>query len=207
MKKRLAWNFEINIEAHFNLPMVTEELNKDSHWEFRFFWSESDIVSLSGLDEQFLELSRYKIKHRSDTYSLLPNADYNIKTRRGELVYKPLIERTKYANAYGKKIKLEDDSTTVLDINGEQTPLHSLLKNPTNQGRLVLVNKEALIYKFESHPSAKLELARLSIDEKIYFSVGIESHARSLVEDLTQRIIGNRETTDYVAFLKQCRRG
>ncbi len=207
MKKRLAWNFEINIDAPLSLPVVIEEHNEDTHWESRFFWPERDIVTLSGLDERFLELSRYKIKHRSDTYALLSDADFNIKTRRGELVYKPLIERTKRVIAYGKKIKLEDDAIAVIDIHGEQTPLRSLSQRATNQGHPVLVNKEALIYKFESHPTTKLELARLSIDDKIYFSIGIESHTRALVEDLTQRIIGDHETSDYVSFLKLCRKG
>lgn len=207
MKKRLAWNFEIDTGAPLNLPVVKEEHNEDIHWESRFFWPERDIIPLSGLDKRFLELSRYKIKHRSDTYYLLPDADCNIKERSGEMTYKPLVERTKCASAYGKKIKLEDDSTSVINAHGEQTPLHALIQWATNEGRPVLVNKEALIYKFESHPPAKLELARLSIDDKIYFSVGIESHARVLVEDLAQHIIGDRETSDYVTFLKQCRKG
>lgn len=196
MKKRLAWNFEINIGAPFALPVIIEPPQMDLHWEFRFFWPEQDMIILHGLDERFLELSRYNIKHRSDTYVLLPNVDYNIKQRRDKWIYKPLREKTIRANAYGKKITIE-----------ELTAAEPNLQHAINEGQPVLVNKEAMIYKFESHLATKLELARLTIHHQIYFSIGIESQTRALVEALTQRIIGDQETSDYVYFLKQLRKG
>lgn len=205
MKKRLAWNFELNIDTSFQPPVVIER-SADTHWESRFFWPEQDIIALSGLNDSFLELSRYKIKHRSDIYYLLADAHVNIKARRGELIYKPLIEHTPYANAYGKKMKLQDDSNAVISLDDAQIPLHTFSQRVTEKGCRVLVEKEALIYKFELECSAKLELARLSLDDTVYFSVGIEAHSRQLVESLTQHILGHHETSDYVTFLKHCRK-
>lgn len=202
MKKRLVWNFEINISHPLDLPRVYEKPDDDIHWESRFFWSEREMITLSGLDEHCLDLSRYTIKHRSDTYFLLPDADYNIKARKQAFIYKPLIEKTKRAVAYGKKIKLEQHAEPIITAQGQMTP-QSLIQLATTQGRSVLIEKEALIYKFDSHPNAKLELARLSLGHAIYFSVGIESRSRTLVEDLSYRLIGDVETTDYITFLKR----
>ena len=197
MNKRLAWNFEINSDSVLTFPTANVAEASDSHWESRFFWSDRDIITLSGLDEHFLELSRYKIKHHTDCYHVLPDADYNLKTRHDEITYKPIIQRTKTAIAYGKKIKI---ATCLTNIDGVAP--HTLIQRIKTQAHLVYVDKEALIYTLQSHPSSKLELARLSIGTKIYYSVSVESPALSLVEQMTQQIIANSVHCDYVTFLK-----
>lgn len=192
MNKRLVWNFEIKSDCQLKLPETSIETASDVHWESRFFWPEKDIITLSGLDESFLELSRYKIKHRTDCYYILPNEEHNVKKRRHELVYKPLVNRTRSAIAYGKKIKLEDD-----------LKYHTLMQKITDQGQTIHIDKEALIYKFQSHPSTKLELARLVIHKKIFFTLCIEAPELTWVEHITRQLTNQSISVDYVTFLKQ----
>lgn len=203
MNKRLAWNFEINSDSPFKLPIINTMETPGVHWEARFFWPEHDIIALSGLEEHFLELSQYKIKHRSDCYALLPDADYNVKTRHDELMFKPMIQRTNTAVAYGKKIKLAHCMTDIaIEGSNELINPQALIQRIKNQGQFVQVEKEALVRTFESHPSSKMELARLSIGSSIYFSVSIESPVLSIVQHITQQMIAHSEHCDYVTFLK-----
>ena len=118
-----------------------------------------------------------------------------------ELVYKPLIQRSKFAFAYGKKIKLQH-AAELTTVHGEQLNTSQLIQDIHQQGNSISVNKEALIYKFQTHPSTKLELARLDINQQIYFSVNIESSEQIVVEYLAQQMIGDDEPSDYVTFLK-----
>ena len=157
----------------------------ETYWESRFFWPEKHTIVLSGLDEYFLELSRYKIIHRVDCYNLLPDSDANIKKRCGEWFYKPLIQPTSSAVQYGKKIKLDDN-----DIDKEP-------------GLAVLVKKEVLIYKFDSLPSTKLELARIAFNQHGFFTLCIEAPELSWVEHISQQLINETPSLDYVSFLKQ----
>ena len=64
------------------------------------------------------------------------------------------------------------------------------------------VEKEAFIYRFETSPKTKLELARLCIANTIYFSVCIESRSRYLVELITKQVAGEQVSSDYVSFLR-----
>ncbi len=205
MNKRLAWNFEINSDAPFSLPIINPVEVPGVHWEARFFWPEhGNIITLSGLEEHCLELSRYKIKHRSDCYALLPDADYNVKTRHDELVFKPMIQRTSTAVAYGKKIKLAGCMTDItIGEHHELLNPQALIQRIKNQGRYVQVEKEALVYTFESHSSSKMELARLSIGSSVYFSVSVESSVLAIVQHITQKMMDHPEHCDYVTFLKK----
>ena len=202
MNKRLAWNFEITGDSLFTLPIINSDDSPGIHWESRYFWRESDIIILSGLDERFLDLSRYTIKHRTDTYFLLPDADYNIKMRREALVYKPMVKRTPRAIAFGKKVKLAQCTSDIVDTDGQRIDPRALLQRIHQQGESVRVDKEALIYKFETPAASQLELARLTIDSTIYFSVSIESPALETVEHLTTSLLKTEPSSDYVTFLK-----
>lgn len=203
MNKRLAWNFEIDSDDSFTLPVPDALETPGIHWEARFFWSEDDIIILSGLDEHFLELSRYKIKHRSDCYALLPDANYNIKTRHEQLMLKPIVQRTNTAVAYGKKIKLADCTTDIIGENNEPISPRALIQRIKNQAQLINVEKDALIYTLASHPSSKIELARLSIGSRTYFSVNIESSALPIVQQISRQMLAHPEHCDYVTFLKK----
>jgi hypothetical protein len=199
MNKRLAWNFELTTEASLVLPQTTQPFVSDLHWESRYFWKEEEIVLLHGLNAEFLEFSRYHIKHRSDSYYLLPHSDENIKQRHDELVYKPRIKQLDIATAYGKKVKLNQQSATT---GKENDDFQVLLKRIHTEGIVVQVDKEALVYKFETQPKTKLELARLVIDQRIYFSLSVESPHREIVEYLSTRMVKDQSPSDYVYFLK-----
>lgn len=192
MNKRLVWNFEINTVNPLHLPALDTIDTCAERWESRFFWTDSIIINLNGLNDSFLELSRYKAKHRQDTYCLLPDSDYNIKRRANQLLYKPIIMKTSQIIAYGKKINLEEIGAP------ENIPLARIQQ----QAIFIDVEKEALIYRFDTTPTLKLELARLRIKENTYFSVNIEAHSKRLVTVVAQQIIGDKPACDYVTFLK-----
>lgn len=221
MTKRFIWNFEINDSCSLTLPVLDEtgpaglfspnsrRIKNEGHdledalWEARFFWPEADIITLSGLAPHFLELSRYKIKHRSDVYYILPDADYNIKTRRGELVYKPILQQSAHAIAYGKKIKLERVTADIIQANGERINPRTLIQRVHQQGRAIPVDKEAVIYTFESLLNTQLEFARIHINNKITFSFSIESPDWSIMDTLSRQMVANQPASDYITFLKR----
>lgn len=190
MNKRLVWNFEINNDNPLAIPEIPPAETHTERWESRFFWPDGEPIVLNGLDDSFLALSRYQVKHRQDTYCVLPESDENIKIRRNQLLYKPCMMKTANAIAYGKKINLEetDDKTLIMRIQRE--------------GMRIDVEKEALIYRFETVPTLKLELARLRVANTTWFSVNIESHSRCLVESITQQVLSGHVACDYVTFLK-----
>lgn len=203
MNKRLIWNFEINPEQDLDLPTPLNT-SPDYHWEARFFWPESAIILINGLNERFLRLEQYQIKSKHDLYFLLPEADYNIKLRREKLVYKPLLERTSSALAFGKKIKLDEDAPSTLPAKENSTiDPRALLQQLHNQARKVTVEKEVLIYRFPAPLKTKLELARLLIKEQVFYSLGLESSALNVVEALSEQLIREEETSDYISFLKK----
>ena len=190
MNQRLVWNFEINNDQPLIIPTPLPTEAHTDRWEARFFWPDNTPILLNGLDDTFLELSRYKAKHRQDTYCLLPDTDENIKVRRNQLLYKPLIMKSPLAIAYGKKINLEDV--------GDE---HGLIQRVQQKGRRIDVEKEALIYRFETEPTTKLELARLRVSNTTWFSINIESRSKFLVESIAQHIVTRHDPCDYVTFL------
>ena len=196
MRKRLIWNFEIDGDRPLEIPEALPAEPDSGRWESRFFWSSKEVILLNGLDDRFLALSRYEAKHRQDTYCLLPDTDYNIKIRRNQTLYKPMIMKTAQAVAYGKKINLEASSPETLNNTLD------LLGRIQREGVRIDVDKEAFIYRFETTPKTKLELARLSIANTIYFSLCIESRSRHLVELITKQVTGEQVSSDYVSFLR-----
>lgn len=202
MNKRLIWNFEINSENPLKIPDICDENKQTDRWESRFFWPEQTIIVLNGLDERFLALSHYEAKHRQDTYCLLPDTNYNLKIRRNQPLYKPIMMSTRQATAYGKKINLYKEKQTKQLPGAGETDAETLLARIQKEGLRVDVEKEALIYRFETTPTLKLELARLCVANTIWFSVNIESHSRRLVESITQQMFDDHASCDYVTFLK-----
>lgn len=202
MNKRLVWNFEINTDQPLQLPGPSSIEPNQPRWESRFFWPDDQIITLRGLSNTFLELSQYQIKHREDTYYLLPNTNYNIKTRREQLFYKPIVMKKANAIAYGKKIKLEEHAANMPVPGCEEQDAQTLIAHIHSKGIKINVVKEALIYTFDTTPTTKLELAMLYVAKKAYFSVNIESRSIQTVELITQRLLGKVSTCDYVAFLR-----
>ncbi|MBA2656720.1 MAG: hypothetical protein H0U70_06995 [Tatlockia sp.] len=205
MNTRLVWNFEINNEKLLKLTSQQESY-EELHWEARFFWPGDAIISLNGFDERFLVLSNYNLKHRDDYYYLLPNADYNIKQRRQQLFYKPILEKAKCLNGYGKKINLSESSPELILSGSKTLTVAELAKDLQESPQAIEVKKEAFVYKFSTDPLIKLELARLEINKTIYFSLCIEGHSQKLVASIAAQLLPAETCSDYVSFLKQIQR-
>lgn len=203
MNKRLIWNFEINAANPLSFDFPDKNITGEIRWESRYFWSSDQIITLHGLDNHFLELSKYQIKHRQDTYYLLPHSNYNLKMRHEKLFYKPLMMKKNNAIGYGKKIAVQDQALgTYLPGCGEQDA-QALLEYVQMEGIKIQVEKEALIYKINTIPHIKLELSWLRITNQSYFSVCIESRCLDWVESISSQMIGNMLAFDYVSFLKE----
>lgn len=205
MNKRLVWNFEICDEHPLDLTNMTPE--EPSLWraEIRYFWEENATIVLHGLDKHFLNLALYKIKERRDLYYLLPNHDYNIKERRSELLFKPLMQDSVGLQEFAKKINLSQSGPK--DILPGFLPIATgkLLELVANESIRVYVEKTALIYKFATEPGIKLELARLTIADKCYFSACLEGRSKNLVTLINKQLFKNETASDYVHFLKKTR--
>ena len=202
MNKRLVWNFEINNETPVDLPAEIAEESELLGWEARYFWEEDSYITLHGLNDSFLDLSLYKIKQRNDRYYLIPNQDYNVKQRRDELFYKPLSQNTPACQGFGKKISLSNHPS--LEIIPGIAPINteSLLALVHFDSTQIYVEKIALIYKFAIQPRIKLELARLKIADKIYYSVCIEGPSQKLVRGISKQLLNREDSCGYVPFLK-----
>src|SRR5215218_4572228 len=106
MNQRLVWNFEFTSKATLPLTTYVDKTDIFLKWEIRYFWPEGKPIILNTIDTSLLELTQYKQKIRDDYYYLLPGHQYNIKKRRDQLLYKPLLKQTKRAFGYGEKIIL-----------------------------------------------------------------------------------------------------
>ncbi len=203
MNKRFVWNFEINSDNSLQIPNTEGFVQSPGRWESRFFWSDDQIITLNCLNNNFLALSHYEIKHRQDTYYLLPNTDYNLKVRCEQLFYKPILMKKTYAVAYGKKINLEEHPLNMQLPCTKEKDAHTLIALIKDQGIKINVEKEALIYKFDTTPATKFELAWLRVANKNYYSASIESRSMLLVESIAKQLIGDRLASDYVSFLRE----
>jgi hypothetical protein len=200
MIRRLVWNFEFvnaNPIEFAKLNTLQEDALK---WEARVFWPETDIIQLNLIDTNLLQLQHYQYKQKIDLYHLVPEKDHNIKSRRGELFYKPLIKKNKYACGYGTKLNLSTLSTSpsTLKIPELMAITAELQHTPGLQ-----IEKDSFIYKFSSQPAIRLELSRIQIHQTIYFSLCVEGRSRHAVETITTCLLGETVSSDYVSFLKK----
>jgi hypothetical protein len=202
MNRRLVWNFEINNEPPLDFLSLPENSPEQMRWEARYFWESDAIITLHGLDDKFLNIALYEGKERRDSYYLLPNHDYNIKLRRNEIFYKPLLVKGRDCQAFGKKINLSTHPDSALP-GMSAIPVDKLLKLVQTESQKVNVEKVALIYKFETHPRIKLELARLKIADNIYFTACIEGRSKQLVTLISKHLLQKTPRCDYVHFLKE----
>ncbi|MDI9819364.1 hypothetical protein [Legionella sp. W10-070] len=197
------WNFEINEHNSLTVSALPKDSKDELKWEARFFWPGEQIITLQGLDEKLLDIGNYQVKHRQDVYFLLPDQHYNIKRRRNELIYKPLLREGRQSQGYGKKIKLAEHPDKQPLPGTPSLTREQLLSHLQKKGVEIAVDKCALIYKFPSTPAVKLELARLQIANKIYFSACIEGWSQQLVEQITKHLLASQVSCNYVNFLKQ----
>lgn len=192
MAQRLVWNFEVSKTSAFSVAQLQAEKEETLKWEARFFWAEEEIITFAAIDESLCNLASYRQKHREDEYYLLPELHYNIKRRRKELFYKPIISQSTFATGFGPKINLDEKNTPHLDE----------IRGKIAKAQLVPVVKDAFIYEFKTVPKVKLELARLEVANKVFFSACIEGRTAFLVAEIAKHLLGERVSCDYVTFLK-----
>ena len=197
MNQRLIWNFEFtpqvaSLPAKFVIKREPEEVK----WEIRFFWPNDEIIVLNTLDDSLLDITNYQQKSRDDYYYLLADDNYNIKRRRNELMYKPLLKQTPQAMAFGSKVNIDN-----LDKSADPQ-LKKIAQQVVQYGVEIYVKKVAFIYKFATTPTVKLELARLEAHNQTYLSACIEGKSLFLVEHIAERLLGKQDSCEYVTFLK-----
>lgn len=202
MPTRLVWNFEVCEKNPIDFNRLSSDETDSIRWEARYFWQQNEIIILNGLNAHFLDLNNYKIKSRQDSYYLLADSFYNIKARREEILYKPLLKNNTLSQGFGKKINLLDSSRSSL-LNESLLTQQALLEQIKKNSKKIDVYKVALLYKFNTSPTIKLELARLTIANDCYFSACIEGYSEKIVNQISQRILTNLASCDYVHFLKK----
>lgn len=197
MNQRLVWNFEFCLQTpRFPSEILVPKEVEPLKWEIRFFWPDDQPIILSAMDNSLLDLASYRQKHRDDCYYLVPDTKYNIKRRKHQLLYKPVLKQSTRALGFGAKINIE-----LSESPGENAHLHELAQRASTEGKEISVRKEALIYKFPTIPTVKLELARLEVNDKIYFSACIEGKSLELVELIAGHLLDEAVSCDYVTFL------
>ena len=201
MNQRLIWNFEFftkKIVSFSNLVEPPDSLK----WEIRYFWPENHIICLYNIDDSLLDITQYQQKYKEDCYYLLPEDNCNIKYRRNQLLYKPLLKRTSKAVGYGAKINLSAISDSPDEQQQSSDYLLELLHQAQSFGKKINVQKTSFTYKFATTPHVKLELAQLVVDEKVYFSACIEGKSLPLVETINKLLLDDQVSCEYVTFLK-----
>ncbi|KTC66814.1 hypothetical protein Lbir_3116 [Legionella birminghamensis] len=201
--KRLVWNFEIDSDGLIDFSALASEEPDILRWEIRYFWPADSFITLYGLGEAFLDLSRYQIKQRVDVYHLLNDGYYNIKDRRDELLYKPMIEERGGCQGFGHKINLLTQSPGELLLGEPALTVREMLSKIEQESRMIRVDKVALKYKLPLAPAIKLELAKIRIADQGFFSVCIEGRSHQLVTRVSQLLMRQHIPCDYVRFLKQ----
>lgn len=202
MTKRLIWNFEIQSAPSIDFSGLSPEEKGAVRWEARYFWNDQDTITLSGLEERFLDLSHYSYKKHHDRYFLLHEFDGNIKSRHDQLVYKPLVKRVDDYCGFEKKIVIDEDSPDIVVATHLELTTGELF-NYIKTNTPVTVDKVAATWSITTLPKTKLELSRLIINKKTYFSLCIEGRSLSHVSTISKVIIKEKAAENYVDFLKK----
>jgi hypothetical protein len=202
MIHRLVWNFEFTTAKGWDISQLQEKKEENLKWEARFFWAEEEIIRFALIDTALLELVNYQHKQKKDYYYVLPDKEYNIKRRRDELLYKPLIKKTKHVSGFGSKVNLGELSKTP-DVENCIIDAPVIIEQLTLNSIEVLVKKESFTYKFPVQPQIKLELSRIEINHHIYFSACVEGKSRDLVEKISKHLVSKKTSSDYISFLKK----
>lgn len=201
MNQRLVWNFEFSPKKILPLSEL-ESKPDDLKWEIRFFWPEDHIITLYNIDNSILDIANYHQKQKDDYYYLLPDCNYNIKQRRNELLYKPILKQSTEAIGFGSKINLEVIKDYPTQKQEDILHLQKILLLAQKEGQKIHVKKESFTYKFATIPSIKLELARLEVNNVFFFSACIEGKSLYLVETIREHLLDKQISCDYVTFLK-----
>jgi len=198
MNQRLVWNFELAPKESLPLATFVDKKSEELKWEVRYFWPDSEIIILNAIDSSLFDLANYKQKHKEDYYYLLPGQNYNIKKRHEQLLYKPMVKHANHAVGYGAKITL----TPLQEQQPLPADLQEIIHHVETEGVGIFVKKESFIYKFPTTPTIKIELARLEVLHKIYFSLCVEGKSLHLVETISKHLLDGPISCEYVTFLK-----
>lgn len=204
MNKRLVWNFEINLNNNRELDNLISQEKESIRWEARFFWPENSIITLYNLDLELLNLAHFKIKERSDEYYLIPEQSLNIKKRRNEFIYKPLLKEEKGIAGFGEKINIMTTSHEQI-LPGTPSLKAETMIQFLQHSQAISVKKTVFIYKFKCSPTIKLELSRLWVNQNIYYSASVEGRSYPLVSQISHALLPKADFCDYVTFLKKQR--
>lgn len=200
MNKRIVWNFEINESCSLSRLKPTE---KDSlKWEKRFFWPEKSIIKLETFEKTLLHFENCKIKNRIDTYYFITDGLYNIKKRNESLYYKPCVDKKNGCHGFDKKINLSTSHPELI-LPFPDCTVKDLLFKIEQENQSLNVEKTAFVYKLSTDPTIKIELARICLHDKIFFSTCIEGYSFKLVNQVAENLLKDKNSCDYVSFLKE----
>ncbi|MBA2650320.1 MAG: hypothetical protein H0U75_12160 [Legionella sp.] len=200
MVRSLIWNFAFKLQTPWSIESLKAYEKETIKWEARVFWPEQQVVILNLLEPDLLKIEKYKYKVREDTYYLFPDDTYNVKSRRNQLLYKPMVKQSSIATGFASKINLDEPenyakSCDVVFLNTIKVKAHT--------AAVVPVTKEAYIYKFHTIPKIKLEIARLEVGGGFYMSACVEGRSLCLVETVCAHLMGKQVFIDYPCFLKK----
>jgi hypothetical protein len=203
MNKRLVWNFEIDLNHPYDFLQLPQVEREQFRWEARYFWPEKSTIILQGLDEAFMDLSLYDIKSRTDIYHLHPQHHYNVKERRNDLFYKPLIAQQNHCFAFGKKLNLSETFSADEQMPHLPWTQAEFLKHDQAESVKVVIQKVALKYSLPTTPATHLEFGWLRTMRGHFFTLCIEAKALILVEKMKEILLPGQISQDYVSFLRQ----
>jgi len=204
MNKDLIWNFAFNeqtkVEFDTSLLLKPSESSGPIKWEVRFFWSEGEQCNLNALTDAEVALALYEPKNHKDYYYLIPGYEYNLKKRYEKIFYKPLVERSGRALGFGAKQILEPSSE---ELSQKDLLATQMLEHINQRSIELYVQKEAFVYSFPSSPKTKLELGRVEVLNKVFYTACVEGRSYALVEQIAHHLAPQHQATDYVHFLQQ----
>ncbi|MFI4962618.1 MAG: hypothetical protein ACHP6H_02030 [Legionellales bacterium] len=201
MTHPLIWNFECLLKPKLTLNLLETPKKDPLKWEARFFWPDSELICMNIQDESLENLTLYERKHKEDTYYLIPEKNYNVKQRGSRLLYKPITNETPFATGFGNKITLENLEGTHIETHPKPELLKNIFDSAKQLALIIPVRKESYTYKFPITPTIKLELVRVEVHNKIYYSACVEGRSHDLVKTMSDDLFGKRKHCDFVSFL------
>ena len=198
------WNFHIKVsdfkQSNLFSSETSEKIAKEnkSKWEARFFFPIETPIFLNWPHSLPFSFYFAKAKTHEDTYIIHPEQVINLKKRRTDIYYKPLIEKKQDLFYFGKKEIIDEKNpiilsqTTQLDITRIQ-----------NESALIALTKNVLKFNYDHPMTCQLEFGSFTFQEKIYSTFGIESKSFEAVSTLSSFILPNEKKTDYINFLKE----
>lgn len=202
MNQRLVWNFEFASQKNLSLATLKDIKEEHVKWEIRYFWPDDKPIILNAIDQSLLDITKYQQKDKEDYYYLLSGHNYNIKKRRNELLYKPLLQKKDAAFGFGTKIILSPLQDPIHKTDLTDPQLLKIMQQVSQESTEVSVKKETFSYKLPTKPKIKIELERLEVLNKVFFSLCIEGKSLNLVETISEHLLEGQVSCEYVTFLK-----